>query len=46
MGALTEACYYLADADDPQSARAEVDTLVAQLLSGLRTAGAAAPPPP
>lgn len=40
MGALTEACFYLADADDLEGARAEVNALVAQLLSGLR-----APPP-
>jgi AcrR family transcriptional regulator len=39
MGALTEACFYLADADDFESARAEVDGLVAQLLSGLRGPG-------
>ena len=36
MGALTEACFHLADADDPDAARAEVSSLVARLLSGLR----------
>ncbi len=36
MGALTEACFYVADADDTETARAEVSSMVGQLLSGLR----------
>jgi AcrR family transcriptional regulator len=35
MGALTEACFYVADADDREAARAEVRALVLRLLSGL-----------
>ena len=35
MGALTEACFYVADADDRESARSEIHALVARLLSGL-----------
>jgi AcrR family transcriptional regulator len=36
MGALSEACLYVADADDPVVARAEVGDLVVRLLRGLR----------
>ncbi|MGH8997170.1 MAG: TetR/AcrR family transcriptional regulator [Acidimicrobiales bacterium] len=35
-GALSEACLYVAEADDPAAAREEVGTLVVDLLSGLR----------
>jgi hypothetical protein len=35
MGALTEACFYVADAEDRESAREEIRALVARLLSGL-----------
>jgi AcrR family transcriptional regulator len=35
MGALTEACFYVADAEDGESAREEVRALVTRLLSGL-----------
>jgi AcrR family transcriptional regulator len=37
MGALTEACFYVADADDRESAREEIRSLVTRLLSGLAT---------
>ena len=36
MGALNEACLYVADADDPPAALAEVRALVRRLLAGLR----------
>ena len=36
MGALNEACFYVADADDHVTARDEVRTLVGTLLDGLR----------
>ena len=36
MGALNEACFYVADADDPPGALAEVRALVRRLLAGLR----------
>ena len=36
-GALSEACLYVADADDPVVAREEVDALITELLSGLHT---------
>jgi AcrR family transcriptional regulator len=39
MGALTEACFYVADADDRETARGEVRTLTMRLLSGLATPG-------
>ena len=35
MGALTEACFYVADAEDRESAREEISALVMRLLSGL-----------
>jgi AcrR family transcriptional regulator len=35
MGALTEACFYVADADDTEDARGEVRSLVSRLLTGL-----------
>jgi len=35
MGALSEACFYVADADDPVAARAEVGGLTRSLLSDL-----------
>jgi len=37
LGALGEACLYVADADGSADARHEVETLVSGLLSGLRT---------
>jgi AcrR family transcriptional regulator len=36
IGALGEACQYVADADDPEAARAEVGSLITRLLSGFR----------
>jgi AcrR family transcriptional regulator len=35
-GALTEACMFVVDADDPTRARAEIDGLIIRLLEGLR----------
>ena len=35
-GALSEACLYVAQADDRQAARAEIAVLITGLLSGLR----------
>lgn len=35
-GALSEACLYVAQADDPAAARAEISILISGLLSGLR----------
>lgn len=37
MGTLTEACFYVADADDTETAREEVRGLVKRVLSGLAT---------
>jgi AcrR family transcriptional regulator len=37
MGALNEACFYVADADDQVTARDEVRTLLTTLLTGLAT---------
>jgi AcrR family transcriptional regulator len=39
MGALTEACFYVADADDREPARDEIRALVVRLLSGLAATG-------
>ena len=36
MGALGEGCHYIADADDPISARAEVGALITQMLSAFQ----------
>jgi AcrR family transcriptional regulator len=36
-GAISEACFYVADADDPVRAREEVGRLVVRLLEGIRT---------
>ena len=36
MGALSEACLYVADADDPVAAHDEVSSLVLRLIAGLR----------
>ena len=36
-GALSEACFYVADAEDPTQAREEVGRLVVRLLEGLKT---------
>ena len=36
-GAIAEACFYVADADDPVAARQEVGDLIVRLLEGLRT---------
>ena len=38
LGALSEGCLYIAEADDPDAARAEVALLVAEMLSGFRIA--------
>jgi hypothetical protein len=35
-GALTEACLYVAQAEDPAAAHAEISALIADLLSGSR----------
>jgi AcrR family transcriptional regulator len=40
MGALTEACFYVADAEDPAVAREEVRALMEQLLRGIAAAPA------
>ena len=46
-GALTEACFYVADAEDRDAARAEISALVTRLLVGLlRQPGPAAVIPP
>jgi AcrR family transcriptional regulator len=36
-GALSEACLYVAQAEDPAAARAEINTLIVGLLSGFRS---------
>jgi hypothetical protein len=36
-GALSEACFYVADAEDPAQAREEVGRLVVRILEGLKT---------
>jgi len=36
-GALSEACLYIADADDPATARVEVAALITKMLSAFRT---------
>jgi AcrR family transcriptional regulator len=38
-GAISEACFYVADADDPISAREEVGRLVVRLLEGIKVKG-------
>jgi AcrR family transcriptional regulator len=38
IGALSEGCLYIAEADDPSTARAEVGALIAQMLAGFRLA--------
>jgi AcrR family transcriptional regulator len=43
MGGLTEACFYIADADDPGVAREEVRALVQTLLDGIAVARPDAP---
>jgi hypothetical protein len=35
-GALSEACFYVADAEDPAQAREEVGRLVVRILEGLK----------
>jgi AcrR family transcriptional regulator len=37
-GALSEACFYVADADDPAAAREEVGRLIVRILEGLKVA--------
>ena len=44
-GALREACWYVADADDVGAARAEVQAVLATLLAGMRVREPAAAPP-
>ena len=39
MGALSEGCYYIADAADPEVAQAEVCALVTRMLSAFRVPG-------
>ena len=36
MGALAEACQYVAEAEDPVLAEAEVDALITRMLTGFR----------
>jgi AcrR family transcriptional regulator len=43
MGALSEACLYVADSDDPVASRVEVGDLVLRLLLGLRASSGTAP---
>jgi AcrR family transcriptional regulator len=38
-GAITEACFYVADAEDPSLARQEVGRLIVRILEGLRVEG-------
>ena len=38
-GAITEACFYVADADDPIVAREEVGRLIVRILEGLKVKG-------
>jgi AcrR family transcriptional regulator len=38
-GAISEACFYVADADDPVVAREEVGRLIVRILEGLRVKG-------
>jgi AcrR family transcriptional regulator len=45
MGTLSEACLYIAESEDPPTARAEVDTLLEEILGGFR-AGADGQPTP
>jgi AcrR family transcriptional regulator len=35
-GALSEACFFVVDSDDPESARQEIQELISRLLEGLR----------
>jgi hypothetical protein len=37
IGALSEACLYIAESADPATARAEVDALILDLLAGLKS---------
>jgi hypothetical protein len=38
-GAISEACFYVADADDPILAREEVGRLIVRILEGLKVKG-------
>jgi AcrR family transcriptional regulator len=38
LGALSEGCLYIAEADDPPAARTEIALLIAKILSGFRVA--------
>jgi AcrR family transcriptional regulator len=38
LGALSEGCLYIAEADDPRVARTEIGLLIAAILSGFRVA--------
>jgi len=40
MGALTEGCFYIADASDPVIAQAEVAALITRMLAAFRIGGA------
>jgi AcrR family transcriptional regulator len=42
-GAISEACFYVADAEDPTLAREEVGRLIVRLLEGLRVKGEGRP---
>ncbi|MGZ4794657.1 MAG: TetR/AcrR family transcriptional regulator [Acidimicrobiia bacterium] len=44
MGALSEACLYIAEADDPAHAQEEVDALITTALSAFRVPDASATP--
>ena len=46
MGGLTEACFYVADAEDPVEARAEVRALVGTLLDGIAVSNSHERPAP
>jgi hypothetical protein len=38
LGAVSEGCLYIAEADDPRAARTEIGLLIAEILSGFRAA--------
>jgi AcrR family transcriptional regulator len=38
LGALSEGCLYIAEAEDPRAARTEIGSLIAEILSGFRVA--------
>jgi hypothetical protein len=38
LGALSEGCLYIAEADDPRAARTEIGSLIVEILSAFRVA--------